>query len=77
MKSIRFISAMTVLVLILAVSGAAFAAWPEKPVNVIVPWSPGGASDLTARTLAAEMEKLLGTRLFTNTPGGRLSTQPC
>ena len=71
MKNIRFISAMTALVLVLAVSGAAFAAWPEKPVNVIVPWSPGGASDLTARTLAAEMEKLLGTRLsVTNTPGG-------
>ncbi len=71
MKSIRFISAMTALVLVLAVSGAAFAAWPEKPVNVIVPWSPGGASDLTARTLAAEMETILKTRLsVTNTPGG-------
>ncbi len=35
------------------------------------PWSPGGASDLTGRTLAAEMEKTLGVRIsITNTPGG-------
>lgn len=71
MKKIRFISAVAAVALLLSISGAAWAAWPEKPVNVIVPWAPGGASDLTARTLAAEMESVLGVRLsVTNTPGG-------
>lgn len=71
MKSNRIIRAVAVLILVLAFSGAAWAAWPEKPINVIVPWSPGGASDLTARILAAEMEKGLGVRIsVTNTPGG-------
>ncbi|NLJ69033.1 MAG: tripartite tricarboxylate transporter substrate binding protein [Firmicutes bacterium] len=47
------------------------AAWPTQNINLIVPWSPGGASDLTARTLAVQMEKALGRRItVTNTPGG-------
>ncbi len=66
---------------ILAVTMAAVSAapsWPVKPINVIVPWSPGGASDLTARMLAAEMEKVLKQRIsITNTPGasGAIGTQ--
>ena len=71
MKRLGVARTLLVLALIVFFSGAAYAAWPTKPVNVIVPWSPGGASDLTARTLAAEMETLLGTRIsVTNTPGG-------
>lgn len=59
------------LLFVFIVSGAAFAAWPTKPINLIVPWNPGGASDLTARMLAVEMEKTLGQRIsITNTPGG-------
>jgi len=64
------IAATLALVLILA-SGA-MAAWkPTKNLNIIVPWNPGGASDLTARMVASEMEKPLGVRIsITNTPGG-------
>ncbi|MCR4426520.1 MAG: tripartite tricarboxylate transporter substrate binding protein [Firmicutes bacterium] len=63
------------LALILSFSSVgAFAAsvWkPKRPINIIVPWNPGGASDLTARTVAAEMEKPLGSRItITNMPGG-------
>lgn len=28
-------------------------AWPTKPIEVIVPWAPGGSTDLAARALAA------------------------
>jgi tripartite-type tricarboxylate transporter receptor subunit TctC len=43
---------------------------PTKPVTVIVPWPAGGATDLTVRILASEMEKVLGQRLsVVNTPG--------
>lgn len=70
MKAAFRIAATLALVAILA-SGA-MAAWkPTKNLNIIVPWNPGGASDLTARMVASEMEKPLGVRIsITNTPGG-------
>ncbi len=40
--------------------GAAQAAWPERPITMIVPWGAGGGTDATARIIAAQMEKELG-----------------
>lgn len=43
---------------------------PSKPITAIVPWPAGGATDLTVRILASEMEKVLGQRIsVVNTPG--------
>lgn len=39
---------------------AAFAAWPERPVTLIVPWGAGGGTDATARIIGALLEKDLG-----------------
>lgn len=36
------------------------AAWPERPVRLIVPFPPGGGVDLTGRLLAERMEPALG-----------------
>ena len=41
-------------------SGTAPAAYPEKPVQIIVPFNAGGETDISARLLAAEMEKVMG-----------------
>lgn len=43
--------------------GAAQPAFPEpgRPLTVIVPFPPGGGSDVTARALAPELERALGT----------------
>lgn len=41
-------------------TGPAFAAWPERPVTVIVPWGAGGGTDATARIIASLLEKELG-----------------
>ncbi len=44
---------------------------PERPISLIVPWSAGGATDQTCRTLAGEMEKVLGQKIpVLNQPGG-------
>jgi len=40
-------------------SRSALAAWPERPVTLIVPWGAGGGTDATARILASLMEKEL------------------
>ena len=72
MWSRRSKAAIMLLVAVVVVGGSAAAAeWkPTKPITVIVPWSAGGATDLTTRILASEMEKVLGQRIaVVNTPG--------
>lgn len=54
-----------------AVSTAAFAQYPEKPISLIVPWAAGGGTDAVARTLAAQLEKELETPVnVVNRTGG-------
>jgi tripartite-type tricarboxylate transporter receptor subunit TctC len=49
---------------------AAPAAWPEKPVRVIIPWAPAGSTDIVGRILAAEMTGQLRQQvLIDNRPG--------
>ncbi len=38
----------------------AMAAWPERPVTLIVPWGAGGGTDATGRMLGSLLEKELG-----------------
>jgi tripartite-type tricarboxylate transporter receptor subunit TctC len=40
--------------------GAAHAAWPDRPITLIVPWAAGGGTDATARIVGALLEKELG-----------------
>ena len=48
----------------------AVAAWPEKTIRIVVPFAPGGGTDVIARTLAQEMAKDLGaTIIIENKPG--------
>jgi tripartite-type tricarboxylate transporter receptor subunit TctC len=49
---------------------SALAAWPEKPVRVIIPWAPGGSTDIIGRLLAAELTKRFKqTVIIDNRPG--------
>ena len=40
--------------------GNANAAWPERPITLIVPWGAGGGTDATARIIGTLLEKELG-----------------
>lgn len=56
----------------LAAAFSAHAQWkPTKPVNIIVPWAAGGATDQVTRVAASELEEALGTKIVViNQPGG-------
>jgi tripartite-type tricarboxylate transporter receptor subunit TctC len=54
----------------IAAATPALAAFPEKPVTVVVPFPPGGSTDTIARTMANNMTKSLGqTFVVENQPG--------
>jgi tripartite-type tricarboxylate transporter receptor subunit TctC len=55
----RWFKALTSLVASL-LAGAAFAAYPERPITLIVPWGAGGGTDAVARMLGTLLEKDLG-----------------
>lgn len=53
-------------------AAAAQAAWPERPVTLIVPWAAGGGTDATGRIVAAMLEERLGqpVNVVNRTGGG-------
>ncbi|AZG16899.1 tripartite tricarboxylate transporter substrate binding protein [Cupriavidus pauculus] len=53
-----------------ATMAAAHAAWPEKPVTMIVPFPPGGSTDNIARILSAKFQQTFGgSFVVDNRPG--------
>ena len=56
--------------LALSVPGASAAAYPDKPIHMIVPFAPGGTADIIGRLFASQLGKELGQSIVVeNKPG--------
>jgi len=66
------IRTMLLAATVAALAFPAFAAWPERPLTLVVPWAAGGGTDAVARILAAGLEKELGkpVNVVNRTGGG-------
>ncbi|WP_049053395.1 Bug family tripartite tricarboxylate transporter substrate binding protein, partial [Achromobacter xylosoxidans] len=45
-------------------------AWPQRPIRLLVPYGPGGSSDVVARAVAVEMSRDLGQQVIVENKGG-------
>ena len=71
MKRTTFLSIATASLLAALLPGAAHAqGYPNKPIRLIVPYAPGGATDIIGRAAAAELTKTMGQQvILENRPG--------
>ena len=61
----------TLITLSVLASSSAFAAWPDKPIQIIVPWGAGGNTDTVARLVAEGLQEQLGVNVnVINRTGG-------
>ncbi len=68
MKSVKAVAAIVVLLLVAGVASAQN--YPTKPVRMIVPFAPGGASDVVARILSPVLGKELGQTILVDNRSG-------
>ena len=67
----NFLSRMTIAgALLLALSSAALAEYPDRPVRLIIPFPAGGSNDVVGRMVANQLSLKLGQTVFVDNRGG-------
>ena len=70
MNARTFVAAAVCAVATLHAAGAAAQAWPVKPIRLMVPFPPGGSTDIVARIVAQKLSERLGQSIVIENRGG-------
>src|ERR1043166_7135373 len=65
----RFVVA-TALTLFAALADGHAQTYPSRPITIVVPFAPGGSTDVVARIMAERMRPLLGQPIIIENAGG-------
>ena len=63
-------AALRIAPLLLVTATSALAAFPDRPIKIVVPFTPGGAVDVVARIIAPKLGDLLGQPVVIENRGG-------
>ena len=69
-SALKIVAGAAVAVLAMASTGAQAQKYPTKPIRVIVPFAPGGSTDIIARLVGERMGKVLGQPVVIENKGG-------
>src|SRR5687768_12318927 len=68
MKTVKTLAAALAATLMMA--GSAMAQYPDRPIELIIPWAAGGGTDATGRIIATMLEEKLGQPITVNNRTG-------
>ena len=66
----RFTFKALAAAVLLGLAGTAIAAFPDKPIRLVVPFPPGGTTDVVARHVAPKAAEILGQPIIIENKGG-------
>lgn len=69
-KIAKKVLAVTVTAVSMAVATAASAAYPDKPITMVIPYATGGSTDVIGRLIAEAMTRDLGQQVIVENAGG-------
>ncbi len=66
----KWLTATAAVIVCASAPGLAFAAYPDKPIRLIIPFAPGGSTDILGRIMADALHPILGQPVIVeNKPG--------
>ena len=73
-ERVRAIARTFAIVLAIGTGGALAQSYPSKPVRIVVPYAPGGSTDVVFRILAPKLTEILGQQIVIDNRPGAAST---